>query len=448
MVIKNIIKVFLIIFCGLHGAEFDMQMLNNSDYIELVNVENGNSYFEYHNNNGIEENIITPKNYDSFEIEPKIKFFDRHNKKGVMAIISLADETKYLNASCFDKIIFNGNCKNCTLFIADKQLFLKEDNIHIGKFKKSIELSSLINKIDFRQLKYIIFSATTREDIKINKIKFIHANKKPASKRVSVWAWNSKDIDLNKIKKEHIQTVYLQIDDNFEKTAAILDKEGIDIYALDGDSSYIFDNRKLIHNIEKIININKTKKIVKGFQIDIEPHTLKDFGLHKEDYLQKLIMLSESIDFKLKENGLLFSIVMPFWYDGVYVKQKSVGYSLIDIADEVVLMSYRTDPNEVLKISADKLTYAQAKNKKVKVGIELMPIQDEHHYLFNKKALDKCDNISEFPNNCKIEPFSSFTINGNSISFSNQQNKLKYLINTEFPYSSFSGFVYHHIGGI
>jgi len=448
LVIKNIIKILFIIFCELDGLEIDMKMLNRSDYVELVKFANGDSYLEYHDKNSSEKNIVTPLDCNIYEIKPVIKFFDRHNKEGVMAIVSLADGQKYLNASCFNKIVFDGDCKNCTVSIADKRLFLKEDNIKIGKFKKRMELSPWIDKIDLRQLKYIVLFAPKREDIEINRIKFIHTDKKSFSKKTSVWIWRSKDIDISKIKKAGIKNVYLQVDDKFEENARILDKEGVAVYALDGDPSYIFDDRALMSNIEKIININKTKKIVQGFQIDIEPHTLKDFSLHKKEYLQKLIVLSKTIDLKLKENGLLFSVVIPFWYDGVYVENKSVAYSLIDICDEVVLMSYRTDPKEVLKISADKLTYAEIKDKKVKLGIELMPIPDEYHELFDKKALDSCDNKSDFPKNCKIEPFSSFVINGTSISFSNQKNRLKYLINTKFPYSSFTGFVYHHIGGI
>ncbi|MBD3842628.1 MAG: hypothetical protein IE909_12235 [Campylobacterales bacterium] len=445
MVVKNIIIFFFILEYVLFATELDIDMLKQSDRVEYVVPKDGTSYFEYSKTSDNE--IVSPNSYDRFELDPKIKFYN--SKKGVMAIVPLAENYYYFNGSFFDTIKIKGECKNCTVAISDKTLFEKEDNIEIGKFEKKLSLIRLNNKIDFRKLKYIIFFAPKEQDIDIKKIVFLHTPKEPQKIENGIWIWSSKDVDIDKIKRNKIKTVYLQVDDGFMEAAELLSRNGIDVYALDGDPNYIFNDEKLMINIKKVLMANQIKNIVKGFQIDIEPHILKGFNLHKDEYIKRLIALSERINFKLKENHMKFSIVMPFWYETVYVDKKSAAYDLIDIADEVVLMSYRTDPNEVLKISADKLAYAQADGKKVKLGIELMPIADEHHFVYDANDVSKCKDIASFPKKCKeIKPIFEFDTRGETISFYNQKDRIKDLTSKKIKYNSFNGFVYHHIGGL
>jgi len=436
--------ILSLLFSGVGAVELDMKLLKESNAIELVKPLKSHPHFIYHQKKGDE--IQTPPDPYVYKMTPEITFFDYKNK--VMGIVPLADNHHYLNASFFDTIHIEGKCSNCFVAISDKALFLKEDNVKIGKFENIISIAKLRGKIDFRRLKYLIFFAPHKEDIDIKKITFLHTPKEPSLEKPAVWIWSSRDVDIKKLKAHAIKRVYLQVDKDFQTAASLLYDNGIKVVALDGDPSYIFNEQKLMQNIQKIVKINTTKKIVQGFQIDIEPHTLKGFGLHKEEYLQKLVALSHTLYTTLKKNGLEFSVVIPFWYDGIYVDNKSVAYSLIDASDEVVLMSYRTDPVSVLKISADKLAYAETRDKKIKLGIELMPIEDEYHYLFDKKEIEKCKTIPNFPESCRIEPSSQFEVKGGSISFFNQKNKLSSLLTTNFQYRSFTGFVYHHIGGL
>ncbi len=433
-----------LLFLGIGAVELDFKLLKESDGVELVKPLHSQPYFLYYQNKGDE--IQTPLDPYLYTMTPKITFFD--HKNSAMCIVPLANKDHYLNASFFDTIRIEGKCNNCVVAISDKKLFLREDNVKIGDFKNIIPVDKLMDKIDFRSLKYLIFFAPTKEDINIKEITFLHTPKEPSVEKPSVWIWKSSDVDIKKLKANAIKRVYLQVDKDFQATASLLYDNSIEVVALDGNPSYIFDDRQLMQNIQEVIKINSTKKIIEGFQIDIEPHTLRDFDLHKAEYLQKLLDLSHTLYTQLQKNGLKFSIVIPFWYDSVYVENKSVAYTLIDSSDEVVLMSYRTDSLDVLKISADKLAYAQARDKKIKIGIELMPIEDEYHYLFDKKEIAKCKTIATFWESCKSKPYSQFEIKGNSISFFEQKEKLPSLLHTHFPYASFTGFVYHHIDGL
>jgi hypothetical protein len=98
----------------------------------------------------------------------------------------------------------------------------------------------------------------------------------------------------------------------------------------------------------------------------------------------------------------------------------------------------------VITISSHELNYAETVNKKIKLGIELTKIEDEQHQLFYIKKNAECMDNKQLNNKC-LEKRESYTVRGDDISYCNSKNKVPILLNTKITYSSFDGFVYHHI---
>ena len=438
--------IFLFVFEMLSASAVDMKLLSKSTYIDQVTLPDGAQYIVYLDQ--LPKDPPEKNNLREIYLQPKWKFYHQKRTNKTMAIATLAPQNNWFDATSFNTLDIRGKCKDCQVALADKTLFLKEDNYHIGPFSSRINLDQTSRKLDYRELKYLVLTADKKEDINVTSLLF-HTRFPSDTLRplpLSVWAWSPNDIDLELLKKHHIQRVYLQIGQAFEKVAKELHQNGITVFGLDGDPHDIFDARRLQKSIERIAALNLHEKIVSGFEIDVEPHILKSFNLQKEDHIEKFMRLILTLSQDLHHHGLEFSVVTPFWYDTLKWKGKPLIDSIIDTADETVLMSYRSSAKEVIHISEYELLYASLKHKDLRIGVELMPIDNEEHHLYKLGQSKPCIASQKVQQACReMSLIQHYSVKGSDLSFYQQNSRLQKLFETPIKYPAFKGFVLHQM---
>ncbi len=445
------VLIFLLCTLALFAQKIDTQLLSKSRYLEHVQVSNGTDYFIYLQHQ--EEEVSLPSlSFKKIDISPKWHFYTKVRKPYIIAVASLSENNHYLNTAYFNTMKLTGSCNECQIALADKRLFDSEDNYIIGSFQQKIDLDLLRDKIDLRHLKYLVILADQRADINITSVSFLNdfTHTKHEKKQRAVWVWNEKDIDMDLLKKHHIRRVYLQIRKGFERAAKELYDKGFEVYGLDGDPQHIFDDTQLLNDLKRIETLNRKEPIVTGFQIDVEPHVLPDFNLNKTDHIQRLATLVKRLSTLTHHHKIALSVVTPFWYDNIYFQKRPLIYTIIDLSDQVVLMSYRSDPATVLQISADELSYASYRHKSIAIGIELMKIPDEKHTLFSFKEEQPCIVSGDLISDCRLlVPQQHYTVKGSKLSFYGQSPEhLQKLLKYHIPYPAFEGFVFNEIQGL
>jgi hypothetical protein len=75
-------------------------------------------------------------------------------------------------------------------------------------------------------------------------------------------------------------------------------------------------------------------------------------------------------------------VVVPFWYETLEFKGKSLLEEILRYADEIVVMAYRDNFPEAIKLSAEEVYVSKTYGKDVLIGFELHPQKDELHRVY------------------------------------------------------------------
>ncbi|HIJ95304.1 MAG TPA: hypothetical protein HPP94_06140 [Desulfuromonadales bacterium] len=379
--------------------------------------------------------------------------FQRGTGKGYCGIVLKLSPSAALNLAAMDSLKIEGTFSGrWRLALADRPYHLRDENLPtdctLGLYGASLDLAPHIQKLDLtRVISLVLLLDSLEGTAAVERIKFsrssVVANKKPDA----IWIWNNRAIAgheqevVERLTSLSIKQVYLQIDDypgRLLPFVAVAKKKGIAVWALDGDPEYVRHPEALLRRIRKVADLihSTSEPNFSGFQVDIEPYLNKDFALKREQYLATYLELLDNLK---KQGDLPLSVVVPFWFDSMYVGGTSLLQKVIEIADELVVMSYRTDPAELLAVARTELGLAEKLSKPVRLGIELGRIPDERHIelvpavgqgeislggmLWKKKA--------------------DYTVSGNRISFRNRKLELPGYMATPIPFRSFDGWVLH-----
>ena len=222
-----------------------------------------------------------------------------------------------------------------------------------------------------------------------------HTEMKPSSLSRGIWIWNyhyaianEKEV-IDKLSADNINKIYLQIDaklDAFRSFLTYAKSRGITVFALDGGPGYIHDYQTLLEHISRIQAFNNTYKGsgFEGIQIDVEPYLNPDFNLRKEYYVHRFMNMLRDLR-RAAGSDIKLSFALPFWFDKFSVDEKPLSFHAIDIADEIVIMSYRTDYDEMIRFSYEELCYASNRERAVYLGIETTRLPDEQHFISSTK---------------------------------------------------------------
>jgi hypothetical protein len=286
----------------------------------------------------------------------------------------------------------------------------------------------------------------------------------PASHATGIWVWDFQRVRgqerevMERLSRDNIKKVYIQISGDLEAFRPLLQQakeRAITVFALDGSPDAIDDFRSLLEDVSKIREFNRTHPdtTFTGLQIDVEPYLKKDFHLRKNDYVRQYLMMARELS-HFAGGDVRLSFALPFWFDKLVIDEKPLSFHIIDIADEVVIMSYRTDYRELLEISSAVLCYASAVGKPVFLGLELNRLPNEEHFIVDKREVLGVSLLTQDKRILLKDPHDGlpalrrYAVKSEKITFFQKKDKLPALMATTPPYRSFSGYVIHSYEGL
>lgn len=444
------------------NASLDPARLDGSERVDVVTVSGRFSYAEYgHRPAAVPETLRFPVH----SLTPvAVPFGNCDVKGGRMArrdgghcgyLLPLGRGPESLNLLGYDELSVKGRFSGSwTLAFADDVLAARQDNVPMGKIVSSapqaFRLADLLDSADLsrsRQLVLLLDSQTG--SAQVEQVTLRHAEKPAVKPGRGIWIWRRDEVlgreerVLGRLAQEGVRRAYLQVGDDPEVFAPFLSaarRLGIEVYALDGSPSYVAKPQELLERIRRVNEYNgkHPEAPYAGFQTDIEPYLNGDFASRKGYYAEGYAALIDRIKGRY---GLSLSVVVPFWFDKVHTGRKSLLQRVTETADEVVVMSYRTDPATLLAISRSALSLGEMLHKPVWLGVELGKVPDEEHH-----ELERC--AGNAPGAVRLGSSwwcqtAQYTVPGSRISFKSRLERLPSFLETAIPYASFGGWVLH-----
>ncbi len=244
----------------------------------------------------------------------------------------------------------------------------------------------------------------------------------------ATWVWNTTELlyDLAQraalldfLRQDGVDRVFLQLPNepnlrdkpgelNIDATAlrpliTAFRRQGMQVYALDGAPSYALPHYHagVLATVDNVIRYNRESRVEQrfdGIHLDIEPYVVPGFfGRRHDSLLVGLIELTAAATQRARSAGLTVGVDIPFWYDApaeyTYEpitaefrgERKPVSEHLIDLADDVSVMDYRTvayGADGVIRHALGEIEYAAQRNKSVFVGLDTGDRPDEVLYDF------------------------------------------------------------------
>lgn len=201
----------------------------------------------------------------------------------------------------------------------------------------------------------------------------------------AVWWWNGEleeevvDEYLKFAYDNGINAIYYCSSEFGAKTEGFIKKahkRNMKVYWLDGNYKWLTTDtyqQKLYEKLDKYLDYNAKypDNAFSGVHLDIEPHQSPDFKANRSDLILRLINLADKL--KKTYTSTNFTYDIPFWlHDEVeYAGVTKPAYAhMIDIADNVTIMSYRDSADEIYSVASQELAYASSVNKNIILSVE------------------------------------------------------------------------------
>ncbi len=347
-----------------------------------------------------------------------------------------------------------------SLKLADSAWFRRDDAVTVGPLASflpegrigtewrlaAIPLSTLPGNLDRRALASLVLEPTAPGEWRLE-VKGLalagsggmppQAPPLPQPSSRATWVWNTDEICrseeqrtllLEHLVREKIDLVYLGLP--YESGAVILDdvrlapllerfsENRIRAHALFGDKTLVLAEnhafvRKTIADIAAYNGRVPEPARFSGIHVDIEPYLCLGFnGRGRGVLLKNFILVMADAAGLARSAGLTFGADIPPWFDMINEysedvltttyggRSKPVYEHLLDICDHVTLMDYRTTSsgiNGTIAQAAGELAYAAKIGKKVYVGLETTPIEDERLFTFRGAPASQLDALPQAP---------------------------------------------------
>ncbi len=222
--------------------------------------------------------------------------------------------------------------------------------------------------------------------------------------RTGFWAWEYREViddpgqAVQTCRTHGCQRLLVQMpsdadsDELWSGYAAALrwiDAQGIEAYALDGYPEAAYEPARLAAKIERVLSLMSGGALA-GVQLDIEPYILPRFASDPDGfprYLEAVRMMKS-----VTQGRTRLSIVMPFWFSSIEARGRAVGFEVMDVADEVAIMSYRTDLDELQAIATDVLRYGDLVGRPVWLAVETRALPLERHVRLQRVDVQRMAN--------------------------------------------------------
>lgn len=282
--------------------------------------------------------------------------------------------------------------------------YMREDNRSLstvsGAFDLTIPLREIGRALDLRQVTALVVS-TEGQGGQIHFDQIEVAQEAPVAVRppgTGFWVWNYRqairdpDVTVGTCRAQRCSRVLIQVpsqaDDEglWREYVQLMGKvrdAGIEPWALDGDPEAIQEPQRWADKIRRLLQL-APPGLLSGVQLDLEPYLVPGF-LQDEAQLRRYLSTIETVKESMQGRARL-SMVMPFWLATPTVGGRPLAYAVMDLADDVAVMSYRTDLDEVQDIADDILRYGSVSGIPVWLAVETTVLPVEQHVVLRRAS--------------------------------------------------------------
>ncbi|MDH4081273.1 MAG: hypothetical protein OEU68_15820 [Nitrospira sp.] len=267
----------------------------------------------------------------------------------------------------------------------------------LGPFDVEIPLAPLARRIDLRRLAQIKLSVEADAEVVLQEnVLLPHKSTNSPPPAVGFWYWDYRAAIRDPegmvavCRQLQCRRLLLQLPDlrdsdqvwaDYATLFAQTKAAGIELYALDGAPDMIDHPTVVTDKLSRLLRL--VGGGIPGLQLDIEPYLLDDFP-EDETIFDRYLRTIELVREALSGHGRL-SVVIPFWFASTIHLGRSMAFSVMDRADDVSVMSYRTDVDELVAISDDILRYGVLTGVPVWLGMETTRLLPERHMLLKRE---------------------------------------------------------------
>ena len=267
-----------------------------------------------------------------------------------------------------------------------------------GPFSLDISLAPLARHLDLRYLTELKLLTESDADLVLEEFSLVGpASDPPLSRSMAFWYWDYQSAIrdpkgmLAACEKQHCRRILLQLPDlrdsdqiwsAYTGLFGMAASANIELFALDGAPDMIDHAAPLIAKVDRLLALTGIRGLP-GLQLDIEPYLLESFPEDAtifDRYLNTIDRVKATLDGRTK-----LSMVIPFWFSSTMHGQRSLAFSVMDRADEVTVMSYRTDVDELITISDDLLRYGALERVPVWLALETTSLLPERHVVLKRE---------------------------------------------------------------
>ena len=278
----------------------------------------------------------------------------------------------------------------------------REDNWPVGTlsgtFDLTVPLQEVGRGVDLRQVTALVVSTEGQSgQVQLEKIEVMQevpVRARPTG--TGFWVWNYRQavkdpaVMLETCRAQGCSRVLIQMpaesdeEGLWREYAQLMAKvrdAGIEPWALDGYPEAIQEPQRLADKIWRLFYL-VPPGLLSGVQLDIEPYLLPGF-LEDETQLRRYLGSIETVKDAMQGRARL-SMVVPFWLATPTVGGRPLAFAVMDAADEVAVMSYRTDLDEVQDIADDILRYGSVSGTPVWLAVETTVLPVEQHVVLRR----------------------------------------------------------------
>ncbi len=254
-------------------------------------------------------------------------------------------------------------------------------------FDLRLALKPIISRLDPTRVTRIVFEAdadNTTLALEHFSLQRIGASSAPRSAK-GFWIWDYRsavtnpDALIQQCRRAGVMRILVQMphgddpDTLWSAYAGLLERateSGLETVALDGYPEAIYDPAPLVSKIFRLRRLLPDGRLT-GLQLDIEPYLLAQFSDPQDYslYLQAIDQIKATLGGRTR-----LSMVMPFWFSAKTVRNRPLDFEVMDRADEVAVMSYRTDLDDLQDITEHTLRYGDAVGVPVWLAVETRPL--------------------------------------------------------------------------
>ena len=267
-----------------------------------------------------------------------------------------------------------------------------------GHFSLELALAPLARQVNLRQLTQVRLVTEADADMVIDELALIGpSSEHHPTPSIGFWYWDYRsairdpESMVAACRKQHCRRILLQLPDGhdsdhiwtaYAQLFTVTKSADIELFALDGAPDMIDHTMPLVTKLDRLLGLTGNHGLP-GMQLDIEPYLLDGFPEDEtifDRYLDTIERVATALQGRTK-----LSVVIPFWFSSTIHRQRPLAFSVMDRVDEVAVMSYRTNADEVMAISDDILRYGALARVPVWLALETTNLLPERHVILKRE---------------------------------------------------------------